>query len=63
MAFNSNVSLTSLHPTSFDYGSLLNVNEQMFHRFYKTVSLTMINIMVNAVHFYIVYITILIYSN
>ena len=37
----------TIHPTSFDYGSLLNVNEQMFHRFYRTEALTMIDIMVS----------------
>ena len=66
MAFDYSVSVTlifTIHPTSFDYGILLNVNEQMFHRFHRTVALTMINIMVNKVRFCIVYITILIYSN
>ena len=46
MAFNSNVSVIfvyAIHSTIFDYGSLLNVNEQMFHRFYGTVTLTMIS--------------------
>ena len=54
MAFDSNVSVTLIFttgPTSFNYGSLLNVNEQMFHRFYRTVALTMIKIMVNKVRF------------
>ena len=47
--FNSNVSMTfifTIHPTIFNYVSLLNVNEQMFHRFYRTVVLKMIDIMV-----------------
>ena len=39
-AFYSNISVMfiyTIYPTSFDYGTLLNVNEQMFHRFYRTV--------------------------
>ena len=40
----------TIHPTSFDYGSSLNVNEQMFHRFYKTGALTMIGIMVSLIN-------------
>ena len=47
MAFNSNVSVMfifTMHPTSFNYGSILDVYEQMFHRFYRTVLLTMIDI-------------------
>ena len=39
-----------IHPTSFDYGSLLNANEQMFHRFYRTGALTMIDIMVSLIN-------------
>ena len=30
----------AIHPTSFDYGILLNVDEQMFHRFHRTGILT-----------------------
>ena len=51
--FNTNVSMTFIyteHPTSFDYGSLLNVNEQMFCRFYRTGVLTMIDIMVSLIN-------------
>ena len=40
----------TIHPTSFDYGSLLNVNEQMFHRYYRTGAFTMIDIMVNLIN-------------
>ena len=40
----------TIHPTSFDYGSLSNVNEQMFHRFYRTGVLTMIDIMVSLIN-------------
>ena len=40
-----------IHPTSFDYGSLFNnVNEQMFHRFYRAGALTMIGIMVSLIN-------------
>ena len=39
-----------IHPTSFDYGSLLNINEQMFHRLYRTEALTMIDIMVSLIN-------------
>ena len=39
-----------MHPTSFDYGSLLNVNEQIFHRLYRTGALTMIDIMVSLIN-------------
>ena len=39
-----------IHPTSFDYGILLNGNEQMFCRFYRTGALTMIDIMVNLIN-------------
>ena len=39
-----------IHPTSFDYGSLLNVNEQMLSRFYRTGALTMIDIMVSLIN-------------
>ena len=39
----------SIYPTSFDYGILLNVNEQKFYRFYRTGALTMIDIMVNLI--------------
>ena len=51
--FNSNISMTlinTMHPTSFDYGILLNVNEQMFCRFYRTGVLTMIAIMVSLIN-------------
>ena len=36
--FNTNVCTTiyTIHPTTFDYGSLLNFNEQMFRRLYRT---------------------------
>ena len=37
-------------PTSFSYGILLNVNEQMFCRFYRTGALTMIDIMVSLIN-------------
>ena len=37
----------TIYLTSFDYGILLNVNEQMFHIFYRTGALTMIDIMVS----------------
>ena len=40
----------TIHPTGFDYGSLLTVNEQMFHRFYRTGVLTMIDIMVSLIN-------------
>ena len=40
----------TIHPTSFDYGILLNVNEQIFHRFYRTGALTMIHIMVSLIN-------------
>ena len=40
----------TIHPTNFDYGSLLNVNEQMFRRFYRTGALTMIDVMVSLVN-------------
>ena len=33
-----------VHPTSFDYGILLNANEQMFCTLYRTGALTMIDI-------------------
>ena len=39
----------TIHPTSFDYGSLLNVNEQMFRRLYRTGALTMIGIIVSLI--------------
>ena len=39
-----------IHPTSFDYGSLLNVNEQMFRRLYRTGVLTMIDLMVSLIN-------------
>ena len=39
----------TIHPTSFDYRSLLNVNEQMFRRLYRTGALTMIDIMVSLI--------------
>ena len=40
----------TIHPTSFDYGSSLNVNEQMFRRLYRTGALTMIDIMVSSIN-------------
>ena len=40
----------TIHPTSFDYGSLLNVNEQMFRRLYRTGVLTMIDIIVSLIN-------------
>ena len=40
----------TMRPTSFDYESLLNVNEQMFCRLYKTGALTMIDIMVSLIN-------------
>ena len=40
----------TIHPTSFDYGSLLNINEQMFCRFYRTGELTMIDIIVSLIN-------------
>ena len=39
----------TIHPTSFDYGILLNVNKQIFHRFYITVALIIIDIMVRLI--------------
>ena len=42
--------ISTINPTSFDYGSLLNVNEQMFHIFYRTGTLTMIDIMVSLIN-------------
>ena len=42
--------LYTIHPTSVDYESLLNVNEQMFRRFYRTGALTMIDIMVSLMN-------------
>ena len=59
MAFNSNVFVTFIHtiyPTSFNYGILLDVNEQMFHRLYRTLALTMIDIMVSLINTVIKYI-------
>ena len=53
MIFNSNVSVTfivTVHPTSFDYGSVLKVNEQMFQTFYRTVALIVIDIMVSLIN-------------
>ena len=53
MVFNTNVSVTfiyTIHPTSFDYGSLLNVNEQIFRRFYRTGELTMIDTIVSLIN-------------
>ena len=29
--------ICTIHPTSFDYGSSLNVNKEMSHTFYRTV--------------------------
>ena len=52
MVFNSNVFVIfiyAIHSTIFDHASLLNLNEQMFHRFYRTVVLTMIDIMVSLI--------------
>ena len=40
----------TIHPTSFDYGRLLNVNEQVFNKFYRTGALTMIDIMVSLIN-------------
>ena len=40
----------TIHSTSFDYGSLLSVNEQMFRGFYRTGALTMIDIMVSLIN-------------
>ena len=40
----------TMRPTSFDYESLLNVNEQMFCRFYRTGALTLIDIMVSLIN-------------
>ena len=40
----------TIHPTSFNYGSLLNGNEQMFRRLYRTGALTMIDIMVSLIN-------------
>ena len=40
----------TIHPTSFDYGSLLNVYEQIFGRFRKTGALTMIDITVSLIN-------------
>ena len=37
-------------PTSFGYGILLNVNEQMFCRFYRIGALTMIDIMMSLIN-------------
>ena len=39
----------TIHPTSFDYGSLLNGYEQMFRRLYRTRALTMIDIMAQQI--------------
>ena len=51
--FNSNIYMTFIYailPTSFSYGILLNVNEQMFCRFYRTGARTMIDIMVSLIN-------------
>ena len=40
----------TIHSTSFDYGILLNVNEQMFHRLYRIEALTMIDIMMSLIN-------------
>ena len=40
----------TIHPTSFDCGRLLNVNEQVFNKFYRTGALAMIDIMVSLVN-------------
>ena len=53
LIFNSNISVTSiytLHLTGFDYGILLNVSERMFHRFYRTVVLIMMEIIVSLIN-------------
>ena len=39
-----------IHLTSFNYGISLNVNEQMFSRFYRTEVLTMIDITVSLIN-------------
>ena len=46
MANVSVMLIYTTHPNSFDYGIILNVNEQIFHKMYRTVVLTMIDIMV-----------------
>ena len=40
----------TIHPTSFDYGILLNANEQVFRRFYRTGALKMIDIMMSLIN-------------
>ena len=40
----------TMHPNSFNYGSLLNVNQQVFLRFYRTGALTMIDIMASLIN-------------
>ena len=40
----------TIHPAGFDYGRLLNVNEQMFNKFYRTGALAMIDIMMSLVN-------------
>ena len=40
----------AIYPSSFSYGILLNVNEQMFCRFYRTGALSMIDIMVSLIN-------------
>ena len=40
----------TIHPTSFNYGRLLNVNEQVFNKLYRTGALTMIDIMVSLIN-------------
>ena len=40
----------TIHPSSFDFGILLNVKEQMFHRFYRAGVLTMMMVsLINTV--------------
>ena len=46
---NSMTFIYTINPTSFDYGILLNVNEQTFCRFYRTGTLTMIDIIVSLI--------------
>ena len=41
--------ICTIHPTRFDYRNL-NINEQIFHRFYRTGALTMIDIMMSLIN-------------
>ena len=48
-----NISMTfiyTIHPTSFIYEILLNVNEQMFHQIYRTEAIIMIDMIVSIIN-------------